>query len=43
MYIKMPTFDPIKHWPGLVSCRESEVSQEGREAPGPSIITRVVG
>lgn len=31
MYIKIHAFDDTKHLPGLGSCREPQVSQEGAE------------
>lgn len=44
MYIKIHAFDHVKHLTSLVSCRESEASQEGAEVPEPSVVTHgVVG
>lgn len=35
--IKTPASDDIRHFPGLGSCRGPQVSQEGAEAPVPSV------
>lgn len=37
MSIKIRAFDDIKHLPGLGSYRGPQVSQEGAEAPVPSV------